>query len=105
MLQLLERLDDGGKRRPFQGRKLLDPRTATLKQLPYTGLDVLWTNAREGRQGLVAQEGVFYAGLVSGIPAILGLNGGDRAVRTGYSGALTPSPCNMDGSGTAFSEG
>ena len=67
MLQFLQGLDDSGERRPFQCRKLLDSGTATLKQLPHAGLDVFGTNAREGRQGLVAQKGVFHAGLGSGV--------------------------------------
>src|SRR3981189_1817205 len=66
MLQLLQRLDHSGERRTFERRELLDPGTATLKQFPYAGLDVFRTNAREGREGLVAQEGVFHAGLRSG---------------------------------------
>ena len=63
MLQLLQRLDDSGERGPLERRKLLDPGTATLKQFPYARLDVFWTDAGEGRQGLVAQEGVFHAAL------------------------------------------
>jgi len=57
VLQLLERLDDSGKRRPFQGRKLLDPRTATLKQLPIHRARMLGRMLREGIGGALARRG------------------------------------------------
>jgi hypothetical protein len=65
MLQLLQRLDDRRERRPLERRELLDPGTATLKQFPYAGLDVFRANARKRGEGLVAQEGIFHAGLGS----------------------------------------
>ena len=61
MLQFPQRLNDRREGRFCHRRQLLDPGTATLEQLAYPGLDVLGANAREGRQGLVTQEGIFHA--------------------------------------------
>jgi hypothetical protein len=47
---------------------------------------VLGTNAREGRQGLVAQERVFHAGLGSGVCSFYGLTGRSGSPNEGDPG-------------------
>ena len=55
MLQLFQRLDDVRERGALNGCELLDLGTATLEQFTDAGLNVLGSNTREGREGLLAQ--------------------------------------------------
>ncbi len=76
VLQLLERLDDGGECGVRERFDLADPGSPALQQLAHAGLDVLGADLRERGQGVLAQQRVFHVFLVLGgvsivpIPAV-----------------------------------
>jgi hypothetical protein len=60
MVELLERLDEGGETRVRESREFLDAGAIPAQQLPVGRLHVFGPYAREGRQSLVGEQWILH---------------------------------------------